>query len=103
MNFDQGECCSDLTQDQKFILENVLPVNRKYKVQEFNTINKSDFEELDTKFTPTVLVNYCEPSEAYKFLDDFFAQSSTTFNKDKADRLNTDAKVRKCKVRSVGS
>ena len=45
------ECCSDLNQDQKFILENVLPVNRKYKVQEFNTINKSDFEELDTKFT----------------------------------------------------
>ena len=47
MNYVQGECCSDLTQDQKFILENVLPVNRKYKVQEFNNINKSDFEELD--------------------------------------------------------
>ena len=73
MNYVQGECCSDLTQDQKFILENVLPVNRKYKVQEFNIINKSDFEELDTKFTATFLVNVCEPSEAYKFLDDFFA------------------------------
>ena len=80
-----------MTQDQKFILENVLPVNRKYKVQEFNNINKSDFEELDTKFRATVLVNVCEPSEACKFLDDFY--SSDTFNKDKADRLNTDTKV----------
>ena len=51
MNYVQGECCSDLTQDQKFILENVLPVNRKYKVQEFNIFNKSDFKELDTKFS----------------------------------------------------
>ena len=92
-----------MTQDQKFILENVLPVNRKYKVQEFNIINKSDFEELDTKFTATFLVNVCEPSEAYKFLDDSFAQSSTTFNKDKADRLNTNAKVQKCKVLLAGS
>ena len=47
MNFDQGECCSDLTQDKKLILENVLPVNRKYKVKEFNIIKESDFEELD--------------------------------------------------------
>ena len=92
-----------MTQDQKFILENVLPVNRKYKVQEFNIINKSDFEELDRKFTASVLVNVCEPSEAYKFLDDFFTQSSSTFNKDKADRLNTDAKVQKCKVQLGGS
>ena len=92
-----------MTQDQKFILENVLPVNRKYKVQKFNIINKSDFEELDTKFTATVLVNVCEPSEAYKFLDEFFAQSSTTFNKDKADRLNTDAKVQKCNLLLGGS
>ena len=38
---------------------------------------KSDFEELDTKFTATVLVNVCEPSEAYKFLDDFFAQTES--------------------------
>ena len=47
----------------------------KQKIQssELNIINKSDFEELDTKFTATVLVNVCEPSEAYKFLDDFFA------------------------------
>ena len=64
MNYVQWECCSAVavTQDQKFILENVLPVNRKYKVQEFNIIKESDFEELDTKFTATVLVNVCEPS-----------------------------------------
>ena len=54
-------------------LKNVLSINWKYKVQEFNIIKESDFEELDTKFTATVLVNVCEPSEAYKFLDDFFA------------------------------
>ena len=53
MNYVQWECCSDLTQDQKFILENVLPANRKYKVQEFNIIKESDFEDLDTKFTAT--------------------------------------------------
>ena len=29
------ECCSDLTQDQKFVLENMLPDNRDYKVEEF--------------------------------------------------------------------
>ena len=78
MNYVQGECCSDLTQYWKF--ENVLPENRKYKVQEFNIIKESDFEELDTKFPATVLVNVCKPSEEYKFLEDFFAQSSTTFN-----------------------
>ena len=98
----EGECCSNC-QDQKFILENVLPEKRQYKVQEFNIIKQSDFEKLDTKFTATVLVNVCEPSEAYKFLDDFFAQSSTTFNKDKANRMNTDAKVQKCKVLLAGS
>ena len=94
MNYVQGECCSDLTQDQEFILENVLSENRKYK---------SDFGELDTKFTTIVLVNIFEPSEVYKFLDEFFSQSSTTFNKDKADRLNTDARVQKCKVMLGGS
>ena len=64
MNYVQWECCSAVavTKDQKFILENVLPVNRKYKVQEINIIKESDFEELDTKFTATVLVNVCEPS-----------------------------------------
>ena len=103
MNYVQGECCSDLTQDQEFILENVLSENRKYKVQKFNIIKKSDFGELDTKFTTTVLVNICEPSEVYKFLDDFFEQSSTTFNKTMADRLNTDTKVQKCKVQLGGS
>ena len=102
MNY-EGECCSDCCQDQKFILGNVLPKNRQYKVLAFNIIKQSDFEKLDTKFTATVLVNVCEPSEAYKFLDDFFAQSSTTFNKEKADRLNTDAKVQKCKVLLAGS
>ena len=35
------------------------------------TSKQSDFEELDTKFTATVLVNVCEPPEACKFLDDF--------------------------------
>ena len=47
MNYVQWECCSAVavTQDQKFILENVLP---------------------DTKFTATVLVNVCEPSCANK-------------------------------------
>ena len=103
MNHVEWECCSDLTQDQKFILEDVLPENRKYKVQEFNIIKESDSDELDTKFTATVLVNVCEPSEVYKFLDEFFSQTSTTFNKDKADRLNTDAKVQKCKVLLGGS
>ena len=92
--------CGDLSHHQKLILENVLPVNRKYKGQELKIIKESDFEEHDTKFTATVLINVCEPIEAYNILDDFFAQSSITFNKDKADRLNTDAKVQKCKVAS---
>ena len=96
-------CCSALTQDQKFILENVLSEKRKYKVQKFNIIKKSDFREIDTKFTTKVLVNICESSEVYKFLDDSFEQSFTTFNKDMADRLNTDAKVQKCKVQLGGS
>ena len=53
MNYVEWECCSDFTQDQKFILKNVLSINRKYKVQEFNIIKVSDFEDLDTKFTAT--------------------------------------------------
>ena len=53
MNYVQWKCCSDLTQDQKFILKNVLSINRKYKVQEFNIIKVSDFEDLDAKFTAT--------------------------------------------------
>ena len=61
---------------------------RKTDNTKFRSLTSSDFEKLDTKLTATVLVNVCEPSEAYKFLDDFFAQSSTTFNKDKANRLN---------------
>ena len=59
----KGECCSDLTQDQKFILENVLPVNRKYKVQKCNIIKESVFEELDTKFTATVLLTFNKDKE----------------------------------------
>ena len=48
MNYVQWKCCSDLTQDQKFILKNVLSINRRYKVQEFNIIKVSDFEDFDT-------------------------------------------------------
>ena len=83
--------------------ECLISENRKYKVQKFNIIKKSDFGELDTKFTTKVFVNIYEPSEVNKFLDDFFEQSSTTFNKDMAHILNTDAKVQKCKVWLGGS
>ena len=43
MTYVQWECCTAVavTQDQKFILENVLPVNRKYKVQEFNIVKEN--------------------------------------------------------------
>ena len=51
------ECCSDLTQDQKFVLENMLPDNRDYKVEEFTIIKESHVDEIDTKFTATVFVN----------------------------------------------
>ena len=57
--------CSD-SRSKVYYWESLLPVNRKYKVQDFNIIKESDFEELDTKFTATVLVNVCEPSEANK-------------------------------------
>ena len=67
----KGGRCSELTQDQKFVLENVLPSR--------------------SLFLKFLLMFVSKPSEAYKYLDDFFAQSSTTFNKDKADRLYTDA------------
>ena len=53
------ECCSDLTQDQKFVLENMLPDNRDYKVEEFTIIKESHVDEIDTKFTATVFVNVC--------------------------------------------
>ena len=53
MNYVQWKGCSDQDQDQKFILKNVLSINRKYKFQEFNIIKVSDFEDLDPKFTAT--------------------------------------------------
>ena len=80
----------DVADYDKNILEDLLPPDRRYKVDEFNISQKQRSKiAIETEFTATVLVNICEIEDAKNFMLEYYDSSSTTYNiNTNSDRVN---------------
>ena len=77
-------CCNkDL--GKRTILENILPLNYKYKITSFKVISESDIHN-ESKFEAVLSANICSEERLKQFLTDFETSSLTLYNMNKGDR-----------------
>ena len=79
----QWLCCNQNVEKRR-LLEQILPQDFNYKVNEFKISQESNVLNENT-FVATVLVNICDDQEIETFLTEFKEISNTDYNKNKAD------------------
>ena len=83
------ECAQDRGEDERSILANTLPAGYEYKITYFKLNERAD-HDLESHFicSAKVKLGLCTKESVEEFLQAFYQNSNTTYNKFRADTEN---------------